>query len=542
MMAQWRQIARVQLSACVLSIGIDVALWLGLREDPAIARAVLGRFVAVNITLLAFLGASFAAQARWRRLQRPWIAAVLAALMCGTAVIWIQTTGSVTSYFALAGTFMVVAYRLWLGWSVAAVAALTLVILHTGIIVLERMGLLTPEPLFVGAARPLYTASAYPLSVVVSIGLSYVGALVGANIVVQRLRAKDRALEEARRLAAIMAADAGHGVHSGTVLSCEYALGEVIGRGGMGEVYLGTRVSDDRPVAIKVLHRHLSDQPSLVERFAREAWLLDKVPARCTAGVLEVGHDVERGVRFLAMEYLRGEDLSAYLRRGDPLPLDEVVALVQAIAAVVDAAHAAGVVHRDLKPSNVQLLAAEPGSARSWSGVRLLDFGIGKIAGASESTLTSAGAVLGTLGFIAPEQLAGQHERVGPAADRYALAALAYRALTGRCPYDAPDAASALRAILLGQHRPPSAIRPELVRDLDAVLLLGLARDPENRHASCAAFARDLAAAARAALAPLVRERAAALARTLGPTPEEPAAAVSPEGPTLRGVVDGEPG
>src|SRR5262249_2548259 len=150
-------------------------------------------------------------------------------------------------------------------------------------------------------------------------------------------------------------------------LAERYELQEVIGRGGMGEVYHGRRIADDLPVAIKVMHVQLAGRTEMRERFRREAQMVARIPAAHVAAVLEFGTTSD-GQEYIVMERLRGEDLAAVLRREDQLELSAIVPLIEKIADALEAAHAAGVIHRDLKPENIFLLEDS-------DEVRLLDFG-----------------------------------------------------------------------------------------------------------------------------------------------------------------------
>ena len=196
-----------------------------------------------------------------------------------------------------------------------------------------------------------------------------------------------------------------------------YRLGTLIGRGAMGEVYDAGHVETGAPAAIKMLARGMVGSHDKIARFLRELEIARKLDAPNVVRVLEIG-DPGDDLPFLAMERLRGDDLADLLRRRRVLPPSEVVTMVREVAAGLDAAHAAGIVHRDLKPSNV--FRHED---RVW---KILDFGVSKLSDNADLTQNS---VIGTPAFMAPEQARG--EAVDARADVYALAAIAYRALTG---------------------------------------------------------------------------------------------------------------
>jgi serine/threonine-protein kinase len=209
-------------------------------------------------------------------------------------------------------------------------------------------------------------------------------------------------------------------------------------------------------------------------------------------------------VPFIAMELLRGEDLSMLLRRQERLGPGQLVPIVNGIAAALEAAHAVGIVHRDLKPQNVFL----PSSG----GVRLLDFGVARFEatpdGDAATRLTMG--LLGSPGYLAPEQIR-DHAAVGPRTDVFGLGAIVYRALTGIGAFPSRSAAEAIYEALHSQPRVPSALEPGLHPDVDSVIALALAKALADRYASAGELAADLARAFEGALAPETRTRAAPL-------------------------------
>jgi len=262
-----------------------------------------------------------------------------------------------------------------------------------------------------------------------------------------------------------------------------------LGAGGMGEVYRAKDTRLGRDVAIKVLPEHLSRHPEARSRFEREAKAVSSLshPHICTL------HDVgrEEDVDFLVMEYLEGETLFSRLERG-PLPLEEIVRTGAQIADALAAAHRRGVVHRDLKPGNVMLTKA---------GVKLLDFGLAKEAGAGsisdltsaptmDSPLTTEGAIVGTFHYMAPEQLEGRE--ADARSDLWALGAVLYETTTGTRAFEGKTQASVIGAIL---HREPASLaemqppaHPGLVRLIGACL----AKDPDDRWQSAGDLKREL--------------------------------------------------
>ena len=265
------------------------------------------------------------------------------------------------------------------------------------------------------------------------------------------------------------------GIHLGT-----YEILGPLGAGGMGEVYRARDTRLGREVAVKVLAQHASSSPDDRARFRREAMTISSLnhPNIC------VLHDIGRegDADYLVLELVEGETLAQRLTRGS-LPLPEAVRFGIDIAEGLAAAHAAGVVHRDLKPSNVMLTR---------TGAKLMDFGIAKRnpgpAGAdavTQDTVTAPGVVIGTLSYMAPEQLEGRG--VDARSDLFAFGAVLYEMLTGRRAFPGGSQAAVMAAVL-GAPPVPSSVMPEVPRALDRVVSASLARDPDERWQS----ARDV--------------------------------------------------
>jgi eukaryotic-like serine/threonine-protein kinase len=257
-----------------------------------------------------------------------------------------------------------------------------------------------------------------------------------------------------------------------------YEILAAIGAGGMGEVYRATDTRLDRTVAIKVLPHRLSDDPEFRARFGREARTISTLDHPHICALHDVGE--ADGAAFLVMQYLEGETLAARLARG-ALPLDQALRYGAEVAAALDHAHRQGIVHRDLKPGNVMLTK---------SGARLLDFGLAKpivrAAGAQstrlDEPLTSQGSVVGTVPYMAPEQIEGRE--ADARTDLFAFGALLHEMLTGARAFDAPTVASLAGAILRDDPPPPSRLVPGLPPALDHVVRRCLAKDPDERWAS----------------------------------------------------------
>ncbi len=265
-----------------------------------------------------------------------------------------------------------------------------------------------------------------------------------------------------------------------------YEILSPIGAGGMGEVYRGRDTRLDRTVAIKVLAAHFSSQPDLRQRFEREARAVSSLNHPHICILHDVGH--QDGVDFLVMEYLEGETLAVRLSRG-PLPIEQAVPYAIQIADALALAHRQGVFHRDLKPGNIMLTK---------SGAKLLDFGLAKIAapaGAGSLTtsptqgapLTTAGTILGTFQYMAPEQLEG-HD-ADARSDVFSFGAVLYEMVTGRKAFEGRTQASVAGAILHTEPPSASSLQPGLPPALDRLIRRCLLKDPEQRWQT----ARDLA-------------------------------------------------
>ena len=267
------------------------------------------------------------------------------------------------------------------------------------------------------------------------------------------------------------------------ILPPRYRQPERIARGGMGEIYRAEDGVLGRIVAVKVLAERFADDEGIRRRFTHEALAAARLSnAPNTVTIFDVG---EHGSRpYIVMEYLPGGSLADRLAAEGAQQPGRALAWLRQTAAALDAAHAAGIVHRDVKPAN--LLLDDAGN------VRVADFGIASAVGLD--SFTAAGTVLGTAGYLAPEQARG--EQATPASDRYAFAVVAFELLTGARPFamDSPTAEAA--AHVQGEIPRASALNGELPAEVDEVLAQGLAKEPGDRFAACA----DLVHALREAL------------------------------------------
>ena len=264
-----------------------------------------------------------------------------------------------------------------------------------------------------------------------------------------------------------------------------------IGAGGMGEVYRARDTRLDRTVAVKILPSHLASDPQLRERFEREARAVSALDHQNICALYDVGE--HEGMSFLVMQFLEGETLEVRLTKG-PLPLDQALRYGVEIADALDRAHRAGIVHRDLKPGNVMLTKA---------GSKLLDFGLAKSAGSSVGIaglsvlpttppgLTAQGTILGTLQYMAPEQLEGRE--ADARTDIFAFGLVLFEMVTGRKAFEAKSQASLISAILRDDPPAPSSLQPVAPRALDRLVRICLAKDPDDRWQSARDLQRELA-------------------------------------------------
>lgn len=275
---------------------------------------------------------------------------------------------------------------------------------------------------------------------------------------------------------------------SGTNLG-NYQLVSLVGKGGMGEVWLARHPMLGREVAVKVLAPALSGDQEALERFRREALTVNQIGHSTVVEVTDFG-TLPDGRSYCVMELLRGQSLETYLGGQGPLNLHDAVAILVPVIEGLAAAHSAGVVHRDIKPDNVFLDTGKQGQRV----IRILDFGIAKLLdpGDDAQRMTKTGQLLGTPLYMSPEQVSGDIKRIGPWSDVYSLGVLLYRMLAGRPPFLGESFGQILMAHM--QTPPPSIVttRPDVPAAVDAVIQRALAKDPAQRFTSMAMFSAEL--------------------------------------------------
>jgi predicted Ser/Thr protein kinase len=290
-----------------------------------------------------------------------------------------------------------------------------------------------------------------------------------------------------------------------------YRVRRVLGTGGMGVVFLAEDPQLQRPVALKAMLPSLGASASAKQRFLREARAAAAVKHDHIVTIHQVGED--RGVPFLAMEFLDGESLEERLQRENKLSLAEVLRIGSEIAEGLEAAHEGGLIHRDVKPANVWLEGKK-------GRVKILDFGLARVTD-QQAHLTQSGAIVGTPAYMAPEQ--GQGLPVDGRSDLFSLGCVLYRMCTGVLPFRGVNAISTLMAVVNENPRSPREVSAEVPEALSALVLRLLAKAPEQRPASAQDVAEELEAIAEEVLPQREprRRREASATAVLRPSPPD---------------------
>ncbi len=253
----------------------------------------------------------------------------------------------------------------------------------------------------------------------------------------------------------------------------EFHIERMIGRGGMGVVYKALDTELGRVVALKVLPILQASRAAAMTRFKQEAQTASRVEHNHIVKVH--GFGIDRGVPYIAMEYLKGETLADEIARGK-LSVQRTADVMLAVCSAVAFAHRADVIHRDLKPSNIYLSKTDLGEVP-----KVLDFGISKLGDAGERQgLTETGDILGTQQYLSPEQAAGRRD-VDGRSDEFALGVLLYECVTGTTPHQGSTVYVVLRNIVEGQFAPPSKARPDLPPEFERIILRAMSLRREDR-------------------------------------------------------------
>ncbi len=272
------------------------------------------------------------------------------------------------------------------------------------------------------------------------------------------------------------------------LLGGRYQLAEVIGHGGMAEVYSGTDIRLGRPVAVKVLRADLARDHSFLMRFEREAQAAAALNHPNIVAVYDTGEDiVDDGlgparVPWIVMERVEGQTLRQIMASGRRLTIERALDITSGILSALDYSHRHGIVHRDIKPANIMVTPS--------GDVKVMDFGIARALADASATVTHTSAVLGTAQYLSPEQARG--EIVDARSDLYSCAALLYELLTGRPPFTGDSPVAIAYQHVTERPQAPSTFDPEIASDIDAIVLTGLAKRPSERYASAAEMRGDI--------------------------------------------------
>jgi eukaryotic-like serine/threonine-protein kinase len=270
------------------------------------------------------------------------------------------------------------------------------------------------------------------------------------------------------------------------ILRGKYALDELIGRGGMGEVFGAHNLATGRRIAIKRLPVEKEGTPDEWRaRFVQEARAISRLEHTNVVQVLDV--DFDQDFLYLVMERLEGESLRDRLERTGPLSPAASIEILLPILDALEYAHGEKIVHRDLKPENIYLATVRGAGFVP----KIIDFGVAKVGGDLALALTKTGEVLGTPHYIAPEQIESSR-RATPAADVYAMGVILYECLSGELPFDAPSYTALIQAIMTKDPEPLSRRRPDLDPIWDAIVERATERRPEARFSSARAMADEL--------------------------------------------------
>jgi len=277
---------------------------------------------------------------------------------------------------------------------------------------------------------------------------------------------------------------------TGDVIDGKYRIVRLIGEGGMGAVYEGENIRIHRTVAIKVLHAGVAENADAVQRFEREAQAAGRIGSEHIVEVLDLGN-LPDGDRFMVMEFMDGDSLSARIQNRGRLTANETYPVARQILEGLAAAHGAGIIHRDLKPDNVFLLKTRGGQA---DFVKLLDFGISKfsaLSGESGFSMTRTGAVMGTPYYMSPEQAKGA-KGMDHRADLYAVGVILYECVTGRVPFNADTFNELLFKIVLETPQPIEQVVPDSDPEFNKIVQRAMAREPGVRYQTSREFQEAL--------------------------------------------------
>ncbi|MBI4510124.1 MAG: protein kinase [Deltaproteobacteria bacterium] len=307
-------------------------------------------------------------------------------------------------------------------------------------------------------------------------------------------------------------------IHAGALLMGKYRLERLLGQGGMGSVFLAENKDIGRKVAIKVLHANFATDAGLLARFRQEARAAAAIGHPGIVDVLDMG-TLDDGAAFIVMERLEGETLGERLTQVGRLPMGSVQAIVGQVFDALAAAHEKGIIHRDLKPDNIFLVE------RPVAMAKLLDFGISKLQGTEDLSLTRTGAVMGTPLYMSPEQARGAKD-ISASTDLYSMGAILYHALAGKPPFLGETYNEVLAKVLIEDPPPLSEARSDLPSGLVSLVHSLLSKNPGQRPPSTRAAKSALEVACSGSAS--ADGVAATLAAPAGSTPAPALAYKSP--------------
>lgn len=267
-------------------------------------------------------------------------------------------------------------------------------------------------------------------------------------------------------------------MNPGDMIGHRYRIIRSLGEGGMANVYLAYDTVLDREVSVKVLRLDLRDDPNTKRRFRREAMAATQLNDPHIVGIFDVGED--HGLQYMVMQYVQGTDLKEYIHQHFPIPLPQVVDIMEQVLSAVEAAHAHGIIHRDLKPQNILIDENK--------NVKITDFGIA--VAVSQNSLTQTNTLVGSVHYLSPEQARGSIAT--KKSDIYSLGIILYELLTGKVPFEGENAVSI--AIKHFREEIPSVrqFNGQIPQPLENVVIRATAKDPIDRYDSALAMARDL--------------------------------------------------
>ena len=274
----------------------------------------------------------------------------------------------------------------------------------------------------------------------------------------------------------------------GQVLDARFEITELISRSGMGSIFKAVDLENGDTVALKVPFMHFESDPAFYSRFQREEEIGKTLDH---PGILKIRASTGKRSRpYFAMEYLKGRTLEEVIRAAEKLPVDKALDLASRICEALGYMHKLNIVHRDMKPANI--MVCDDGS------IRIMDFGIAKAQAMRRITFGGFSPTMGTPDYMAPEQVKGK--RGDGRTDLYSLGAMLYEMVTGRVPFEAPNAYMVMNARLIGDPRAPRKINPEISPQVEEIILHAMERDPIDRYANAAEMKADLDAPGQVAM------------------------------------------